>query len=65
MTYGLCENSDMAAEEDLLPLGLAAGCSLRRDVPRGDVLTFSDVDLPEGRLVDELWRRQRQVFVAE
>jgi predicted homoserine dehydrogenase-like protein len=58
MTYGLCENADVAAAERLVPLGLAEGCRLTRDVPRDDVLTYGDVDLPEGRLADRLRAEQ-------
>jgi predicted homoserine dehydrogenase-like protein len=54
MTYGLAENADVTAAECLLPLGLAEGCRLTRDVPRDAVLTYDDVSVPEGRLADRL-----------
>ncbi len=57
-TYGLGENADVAAEAGLLPMGLAEGCRLVRDVAKDTMLTFDDVELPEGRLIDELWRAQ-------
>jgi predicted homoserine dehydrogenase-like protein len=53
-TYGLCENADVAATDGLLPLGLAEGCRLRREVARDAVLTYDDVEVPEGRLADRL-----------
>lgn len=62
MTYGQCENHEAARDENLLPMGLAEGCTLVRDVPRDAVLTFADVELPEGRLVDRLWREQEETF---
>lgn len=62
MTYGLAENSATARAEDLLPIGLAEGCRLRRDVAKDAVLTFADVDLPPGRLCDRLWREQLEHF---
>jgi predicted homoserine dehydrogenase-like protein len=62
MTYGLAENSPTARDEDLLPIGLAEGCTLRRDVARDAVLTFADVELPPGRLCDALWREQLRHF---
>lgn len=62
LTYGLCENSDTARTQNLLPIGLAEGCRLKRDVPKDQVLTFDDVELPEGRLSDELWREQNEHF---
>jgi predicted homoserine dehydrogenase-like protein len=54
MTYGLCENAEASAAERLLPLGLAEGCRLVRDVARDTVLTYDDVAVPEGRLADRL-----------
>jgi predicted homoserine dehydrogenase-like protein len=36
-TYGLCENYDTARNEDLLPLGLAEGCTLKRNIQKDDV----------------------------
>jgi predicted homoserine dehydrogenase-like protein len=58
-TYGLCENADVVADERLLPLGLAEGCRLVRDVPGDVVLTYDDVEAPEGRLADRLRAEQR------
>ena len=62
MTYGLAENSATARAEDLLPIGLAEGCRLKRDLPKDAVLTFADVELPPGRLCDRLWREQVERF---
>jgi len=62
LTYGLAENSATARAEDLLPIGLAEGCTLRRDVPRDGLLTFADVELPPDRLCDRLWREQLERF---
>lgn len=61
-TYGLCENYDTARKENLLPIGLAEGCILKRDIPKDSVITFDDVDLPEGRLSDTLWKEQIELF---
>jgi predicted homoserine dehydrogenase-like protein len=56
--YGQCENADVVRREGLLPLGLAEGCRLLRAVPRDQVLTYDDVDLPTERFCDDLRRRQ-------
>lgn len=64
MTYGQAENSDTVYEEKLLPMGLAEGCVLKRDIPKDTVLTYDDVILPPGRLVDKLRCRQDQVFFS-
>jgi predicted homoserine dehydrogenase-like protein len=57
-TYGLAENSAVTRAENLLPIGLAEGCRLARDVPKDAVLTYGDVTLPEGRLCDRLRAEQ-------
>jgi predicted homoserine dehydrogenase-like protein len=62
MTYGLAENADVTQQENLLPIGVAEGCILRHDVPKDHVLTYDDVVVPEGRLVDRLRREQAAYF---
>lgn len=57
-SYGLAENADVAAAERLLPMGLAQGCRVVRDVARDQVLTYEDVEVPEGRLCDRLRAEQ-------
>jgi predicted homoserine dehydrogenase-like protein len=64
MTYGLAENADVAAAERLLPIGLAEGCHLVRDVPKDRVLTYDDVALPAGRLIDRLRDEQQAYFAS-
>ena len=63
--YGQCENADTTLEESLLPMGVAEGCVLRRDLPKDAVLTYADVELPPGRLVDRLREEQARVFGDE
>jgi predicted homoserine dehydrogenase-like protein len=62
MTYGQCENADTALAEGFLPMGLAEDCRLARDVARDAVLTYSDVELPVGRLADRLRAEQIKQF---
>lgn len=62
MTYGECENADVVQRERLLPMGLAEGCRLKRDIPKDQALTYDDVELPEGRLCDELRAEQNAHF---
>ena len=52
----------MASRENLLPLGVAEGCILRHDVPKDQALTYDDVLVPPGRLIDELRREQAAFF---
>ena len=62
MTYGLCENSDIVRNENLLPIGLAESCRLKRNIPKDQVLTYEDVELPMGRLCDKLRAEQNEYF---
>lgn len=62
MTYGQCENADVAIAENLLPMGLAEGCRLKRRVSRDTVLTYADVEVPADRLVDKLRAEQDGIF---
>ena len=61
-TYGQAENADAAGAERLLPMGLAQGCRLRRAIAKDQLLTYDDVELPEGRLGDALRREQDAHF---
>ena len=61
-TYGVAEASAVVRAESLLPMGVAEGCVLRRDVPKAAVLTYGDVTLPPGRLVDQLREEQEKLF---
>ena len=62
MTYGLCENSDIVRKQNLLPIGLAEGCQLKHDIPKDQVLSYDDVQLPEDRLCDKLRAEQDAYF---
>jgi predicted homoserine dehydrogenase-like protein len=65
MTYGLCDNAQTVHTERLLPIGLAEGCRLRRNVARDQVLGYEDVELPPGRLCDILRREQNKQFFCQ
>ncbi|HSM65617.1 MAG TPA: hypothetical protein VK860_04865 [Ilumatobacteraceae bacterium] len=54
MTYGLAERADVTAADDLLPIGVAQGCRVVRNVAKDEVLTYADVEVPPGRAVDRL-----------
>jgi len=65
MLFGVCENATTARKENLLPIGLSEDCVLKRAVPKDQAVTFDDVELPPGRLCDELWREQCERFAEE
>jgi predicted homoserine dehydrogenase-like protein len=65
MTYGQAENADVVNRDRLLPIGLAEDCRLKRDLPKDHVLTYDDVEVPEGRLADKLRAEQNQYFAVQ
>ena len=65
MTYGEAVNADEMSNNRYLPEGLVEGCKLRRDIAKDAVLTYDDVELPPGRLADELRAQQYRHFRGE
>jgi predicted homoserine dehydrogenase-like protein len=64
MTYGTTDNYAVSRRENLLPMGLAEDCTLTRDIPVDQVLTYDDVELPKNRLAVELRAKQDAIFPA-
>ena len=62
MTYGQCENYDVARAENLLPMGLAEGCKLVNDIKRDQVITWNDIVPPKGSLSHQLRFEQDRLF---
>lgn len=62
--YGLIERADIARQEGLLPLGLAPGSQLLRDVSQGEPVTYSDVKVDESLTIVHLRRLQDQQVAA-
>jgi predicted homoserine dehydrogenase-like protein len=60
--YGVIDNVAAVRSENLLPMGLADGCRLVRDVRMDRPIGFDDIEVPEGRLIDDLWRQQNEQF---
>ena len=58
MSYGTGANVEDARAGDLLPMGISGGCTLARDVDKDTVLTYADVHVPPGRLIDRLRAEQ-------
>ena len=61
-TYGQCENADVVSRDNLLPMGLAEGCRLKRSVTKDQVLTYDDVELPSDRIAHRLRAEQNLYF---
>lgn len=62
--YGQAEKGHIVRDERLLPVGAAEGCRLLRDVPKDAAITYDDVTVPPGRLVDRLLDAQRKLPVG-
>lgn len=65
MTYGEAVNADEMSSKRYLPEGLVEGCKLKRDIAKDAVLTYDDVELPAGRLADQLRAQQYSHFRGE
>lgn len=61
-TFGICENADIARQENLLPMGLVKGAVLKRDIPKDQIITFDDVICEEDKLIMKLWKEQDEYF---
>ena len=65
MTYGEAVNADEMSHSRYLPEGLVEGCKLKRDIIKDAVLAYADVELPQGRLADQLRAQQYRHFRGE
>jgi predicted homoserine dehydrogenase-like protein len=65
MTYGEAVNTDEMSNGRYLPEGLVEGCKLKHDIAKDAVLTYDDVELPQGRLADQLRAQQYRHFRGE
>ncbi|MGE5048746.1 MAG: NAD(P)H-dependent oxidoreductase [Deltaproteobacteria bacterium] len=65
MTYGEACNAEEMCANRYLPEGLVEGCRLKRDIGKDQVLTYADVELPEGRIADRLRAEQYRHFRNE
>jgi predicted homoserine dehydrogenase-like protein len=65
MTYGEAVNADEMSRSRYLPEGLVEGCKLKRNIAKDAVLAYDDVELPPGRLSDQLRAQQYRHFRGE
>jgi predicted homoserine dehydrogenase-like protein len=62
MSYGVLENRAAFKQAGYLPMGLSEGCWLGRDIKKDEPLTYGDIELPPGRLIDQLRIEQDALF---
>ena len=58
---GASEKATVARDQHLLPLGLADGAVLKRDLRQGEAVDYDGVELAEDSLVLQLRREQDQM----
>lgn len=62
--YGQCETYAATRAGRLLPMGQSEHCRVIRPVKKDQVLSYDDVELPPGRLIDRLRAEQDTMFPA-
>ena len=60
--YGLVDRYETCLRERTLPIAVSLDCVLLRDVAKDEPITYDDVELPAGRLVDRLRVEQEERF---
>ncbi len=63
-TYGVCENAAPVIKDQLLPMGVAEGAVLKKNVKKDQAISYADVELPENRLAIELRQAQDKHFTG-
>jgi predicted homoserine dehydrogenase-like protein len=61
-SYGVLENREVFEDGDYLPMGLSDNCRVIRDIARDQPITRCDVEIPAGRLADQLRAEQTRLF---
>lgn len=51
-SYGVCDNSSSARADNLLPIGLAEGCVVKRALKRDGLITLDDVEFHDPALLE-------------
>jgi predicted homoserine dehydrogenase-like protein len=62
MTYGVAANYDHSRASNLLPMGLAEHCRLKRRVEVDQLLSYDDVEVPQEGVALALRREQDALF---
>ncbi|MFO7928612.1 MAG: SAF domain-containing protein [Candidatus Humimicrobiaceae bacterium] len=60
--YGLIEEYGKARAENLVPLGLVEGATLKADLQKGQPITYRDVKLLEDSTIFQLRKLQEKIF---
>lgn len=60
--YTLIDNFDTCLDQNLLPMGVAEGCTIKRPVSIDTPLTYADVELPKDRQIDQMRNQMIETF---
>jgi predicted homoserine dehydrogenase-like protein len=60
--YGLIESYEVCSREDYLPIAASIGCRLKHDIRKDEPISYRHVELPKGRLSDQLRAEQTERF---
>lgn len=60
--YALVEKAELSIRENLLPIGLADGRRLARDVARDQPISFGDLEPHEATIGERLYQEQLELF---
>ncbi|MBN1377790.1 MAG: NAD(P)-dependent oxidoreductase [Gammaproteobacteria bacterium] len=60
--YTLIDNFETCRQENLLPMGVAQGCKLVKNVAIDTPIRYDDVEIPKGRLIDSLRKEMIEIF---
>ncbi len=62
--YGLVERAEVARSENLLPLGLAQGATLKRHIEEGAPISYDDVAIDDSQTIVQLRRLQDRLLAT-
>ena len=60
--YGLVDKYEICRRGNYLPMAVSLDCVMKRDMPMDQPITYADVNLPRGRMVDKLRAEQFERF---
>lgn len=63
--FGLIERAEIVRREGFLPIGLAEGCTVIRQVKKGEPITLADVEPPETSVLWKVWKLQQDWLSGE
>ena len=56
--YGLVDKYDVCRKGNFLPMAVSLDCTMKRDMPKDQPITYADISLPRDRMVDKLRAEQ-------